>query len=146
MIWPLSSQHSLEVYGWRYFLDSEVKKSYFPENSLLSLILFNTFISDQDSRTEDTLFKFADYIKLVGVVDILKGKAGLLFRWTSTVCRNWPRGTSKMLCKDKCQVLHREVTALCISTNLALSGWVVTPWKRTRDPCGQPAEPPVGGA
>lgn len=121
MIWPLSSQHSPGVYGWRCFLDSEDKKGYFPENSLLSLIQFNIFISDQDSRTEDALGRSADDIKLVGMVDTLESKAGLLFKWTSMIHRNWPTGAPKMLCKDKCQVLPLEVTTLCISTSWALS-------------------------
>lgn len=76
MIWPLSSQRSPEVYGLIYFLDSEVKKGYFPENSLLSLIKFNIFISDQDTRTEDALSKSADDIKLVGMLISWRARLG----------------------------------------------------------------------
>lgn len=84
-------------------------------------------------RAEDALRRFADDIKSVGTVDMLEGKAGLLFRWTSKSSKNWPTGTPKMLCKDKCQLLHLEVTTLCISTSWALSSnCVVTLQKRTR--------------
>lgn len=50
-----------------------------PQGLVLGLMLFNIFVSDTESRTERTLGKFADDIKLcvVGVVSRLKGREAI---------------------------------------------------------------------
>jgi len=45
-----------------------------PQGLVLGLALFDVFAGDMDSGTECTLSKFANDIKLCGVVDMPKGR------------------------------------------------------------------------
>ena len=44
------------------------------QGSVLGLELFNIFVSDMDSGTECTLFRFVNGIELCGAVDMLEGR------------------------------------------------------------------------
>jgi len=75
-----------------------------PQGSVLSLVLFNFFISDLEEVTEHTLSKFAHDTKLGGVADTLKSCAAIQRDWNrreSRVKRNLMKFN-----KGKCRVLH----------------------------------------
>jgi len=67
-------------------------------------MLFNIFVGDTDSGTECTLIKFADNIKLCGVVDTLEGRDAIhrdLDRPERWACVNHMKFN-----KAKCKVLQ----------------------------------------
>ena len=75
-----------------------------PQGLVLGLVLFSIFVGDMNSGTEYTLSKFANNIKLCGVVDTLEGRDVIqkdldrLERWA---CVNRMKFN-----KAKCKVLH----------------------------------------
>lgn len=77
---------------------------WFPQQSLLELVLFNLSVSDIDTEIECTLSKSADNTKVSGMVDVLEGTDVIqkdlerLERW---VCANLMKFS-----KIKCKVLH----------------------------------------
>lgn len=58
-----------------------------PKQSVLGLILFNTFINDIGRGIECTLNKFANYTKLSGADDIKEGRDAV--RWDLDMLEKW---------------------------------------------------------
>jgi len=67
-------------------------------------VLFNIFVGDMDSGTECTLSKFANDIKLCGVVDTLEGR-DVIQRDLDTL-EKWACVNRMKFDKAKCKVLQ----------------------------------------
>ncbi|GAB0176530.1 cAMP-dependent protein kinase inhibitor alpha [Grus japonensis] len=75
-----------------------------PQGSDLGPIVFNILINAIDSGLECTLSKFADNIKLCGVVDTLEGRDTI--QRDLNRLERWARANLMKFHKAKCKVLH----------------------------------------
>ena len=97
-----------------------------PQGSVLGPVLFNIFINDVNSQIKH---KFADDIKLCGVIDTLKGRDAIQkdpYRLKQQAHVNLMRFS-----KSKCKVLHLGHGKLCYQYKLGMKGLNTALLKRT---------------
>ncbi|GAB0188408.1 mitochondrial enolase superfamily member 1 [Grus japonensis] len=75
-----------------------------PQGSVLGPALFNIFVHNMDSGIECTLSKFANNIKLCGMVNTLEGKDAI--QRDLDRLERWARANHMKFSKAECKVLH----------------------------------------